>query len=231
MTLIATAPVDRTDTSLKSKVAAAIRETILYGELVPGQRLVERELCEQLGVSRTVLREAMQHLQAEGIVEMVAYKGIYVASVSRRDAKEIFEVREVLEAYIGREFVKHASEEQIDELAECIHQLRVATDKESSDELLRTKQRIYETLLAGCGNAIVADMHTQLNNRMAILRRTSLSRPGRRQESVRELEQILSVIRARDIERTGELCAAHVRAAAEAAFESLDLMQSADPSA
>ncbi|QYH35466.1 GntR family transcriptional regulator [Salinibacterium sp. M195] len=208
---------DRGELSLKSRVISHIRDAILYGDLAPGRRLPERELCEQLGVSRTLIREAIQHLQAEGLVTAISHRGLTVSQLTDRDAREIFAVREVLEAFIGRLFAANAGVDVFDALETCVDELGNVGASGDYSATLRLKHEIYEILIQGCGSETVGNIHTQLNNRISLLRRRSLANPGRLQQSVLELKSIVAAARARDIQRTGELCAAHVRAAAAAA--------------
>src|ERR1700756_2767017 len=89
-------PLRQPSAPLRTKIIAALRSAIETGVLVPGQRLIEKDLCEQLGVSRTSLREALREVQAEGILEYSASRSLCVSSVSMEDAKNIYRLRSVL---------------------------------------------------------------------------------------------------------------------------------------
>ena len=201
--------------SLRQQVTDRLREAILSGHFGPGQRLVERDLWQSLGISRTVLREALQHLQAEGLITMILHKGPVVATISADEARELYEVRGSLEALAGAGFARNASDAQIGRLRETLDYLRTPQASASTAALLAAKNAFYTILLEGCGNRVVGQMLTQLNNRVTLLRRMSLGKPGRLPQTIEELQAIVGAIEARDARRAGALCAAHVARAAE----------------
>ncbi|HLU00729.1 MAG TPA: GntR family transcriptional regulator [Burkholderiaceae bacterium] len=211
----------RESSTLRQQVADKLRSAILEGSLEPGTKLIERDLCEMLGVSRTVLREALQSLGAEGLITNVPHKGPTVATITRKEAQDIYNVRAALEALAGKDFALNATEEQIRSLRAALDRLESASQRGSTHELLEIKNQFYATLLEGCGNAVVAQMLTLLNNRITLLRRMSLSRPGRSKETLAELKEIVNAIEQRNGDRAYELCAAHVAKAAQVALSSM----------
>ena len=93
--------VPREEMSLRQRTSEALRTAILDGVFSPGQKLLERELCENLGVSRPLLRESLQHLQAEGLITIVPHKGPEVTNITRDEVKDIYEVRASLSASVS----------------------------------------------------------------------------------------------------------------------------------
>lgn len=211
--------IERDQMSLRQVVSNKLRDSILVGALAPGQKLVERDLSENLGVSRTLLREALQQLQAEGLITNVLHRGPSVAIISMQDARELYEVRELLERRAGEGFARSATDKQVEELSDAVEALRSRTNHGDENAVLAAKNRFYEVLLGGCGNSVIAQLLTQLNNRTTMLRHVSLSHPGRLQQSIGELEAIVSAARDRNPEEAGRLCAAHVARAAEIALD------------
>lgn len=211
--------IERDQVSLRQIVTDKLRTLILVGELAPGQKLVERDLCDGLGVSRTLLREALQQLQAEGLIINILHRGPSVASITEDDARDIYRVRELLEAEAGRGFTLNASKEQIDELAAKVDVLRDPAVQGDSSALLAAKNGFYATMLEGCGNQIITQVLTQLNNRISILRRLSMSHGGRLALTIAELDEIVQTVRNRDADKVALLCQAHVARAAQAALE------------
>lgn len=211
----------RESSTLRQQVADKLRSAILQGSFAPGTKLVERDLCEMLGVSRTVLREALQTLGAEGLITNVPHKGPAVATITAKEARDIYSVRAALEALAGKGFALNATEKQMRSLRAALDRLEEAARNGSTHELLEIKNQFYATLLEGCGNAVVAQMLTLLNNRITLLRRMSLSRPGRSNETLAELKEIVSAIEQRDGNRAHQLCAAHVEKAAAVALANM----------
>ena len=103
---VASLRVVRSMVSLKKQVVESLRTAIFDRRFSPGDRLVERELCEMLDVSRTLLREALSQLEAEGVVQIIPHRGPIVAVYRAEDAKSIYEVRAALEEMAGRCFVE-----------------------------------------------------------------------------------------------------------------------------
>jgi DNA-binding GntR family transcriptional regulator len=204
-------PVPREAASLRERVTASLRDAILNGQLEPGQKLVERELCSALDISRTLLREVLPQLQAEGLIKSVAHKGPSVASIQADEVREIYQVRLVLEALAVREFARNASDEQIKNLREQLRALKRPEAAANLRSLLRAKAGFYSVLFEGCGNRVISQTLKQLNNRMVLYKRLSLSVPGRLPEVIKEIEAIVSAIEARDQEKASELCDVHVR--------------------
>lgn len=204
-------PVPREATLLREQVTARLRDAILNGGLQPGQKLVERELCSALDISRSLLREVLPQLQAEGLVKTVAHKGPYVASIQADDVREIYQVRRVLEALAVREFTRNASDQQVRDLRAQLSALKRPEAAASLRSLLLAKAGFYSVLLEGCGNRVVNQTLKQLNNRMVLYKRLSLSVPGRLPEAIKELEGLVSAIEARDPDRATELCDLHVQ--------------------
>src|SRR3546814_19245005 len=109
-------PVSRSQTLLKERAADSMREAIMSGAFAPGQKLVERELCEQLDVSRSCVREALQHLQSEGLIKIIPHKGPEVAAISKDEVVPLYAVRKKLEGLVGASFCVNASAQDKAEL-------------------------------------------------------------------------------------------------------------------
>ena len=211
-----------------SVVAAPVREQVL-GNLrtaifdrtfAPGQRLIERELCELTGVSRTSIREALRQLEAEGLVKIVPNRGPIVARISAREATELYEVRAVLEALAVRLFTERATVEQIAQLDAAVDRIE-AESSGGPASLLQAKDHFYDVLLTGADNAMVVWVLESLRARVTFLRATSLHRPGRSQETVSELRSLLDAIRRRDAEGAWLAAVHHVNQAAAVAQQVL----------
>jgi len=202
--------VSRDQTLLKERAADSMREAIMTGAFAPGQKLVERELCEQLGVSRSCVREALQHLQSEGLIKIVPHKGPEVAAISREEVVQLYAVRRKLEGLVGASFCTNATPEQKDQLRYKVKQISSYLDQPDSPDLLRLKNEFYAILIAGAGNDFAGAILRQLNNRVTILRRISMAQPGRLADTIEELEAIVAAIDAGDPALVERLCEEHV---------------------
>lgn len=204
--------VGRVTAPLREQAAAAIRRAILEFRFSPGQRLIERELIEQTGVSRTTIREVLRELQAEGLVTTIPQKGVVVVALTEQEMSDLYEVRGVLEAFAGRRFASHASDEQVAQLREGFEELKTALRAtEDIQERLAAKDRFYDILFEGSGNGAVAGMLGGLQARVRLMRSRSLSKPGRVEETLTEIEKIVGAIEARDPDAAAAACEHHVQ--------------------
>jgi DNA-binding GntR family transcriptional regulator len=207
---------------LRTQVIDALRQAILAAEYAPGDRLRERELCERWEVSRNVVREALRHLEADGLVTVIANRGPIVATLTRQDAEALYEARAALEAMAGRLFAERATPQQMTALRGSLRAVETAFARE--DDVvgwIASKDAFYALLLECCGNTVIADLLRTIQQRVRLLRGVSLHHRGRREESVRELREVVEAIVARDGERARGLLELHVERAGRAAFDRL----------
>ncbi|MBL6425905.1 MAG: GntR family transcriptional regulator [Maritimibacter sp.] len=206
---------------LREQVAERLRMAIVTGHFKPGERLIERELCDVMGVSRTSLREALRELQADGLITLKPNKGMSVSVLTQETARSIYEVRQMLEGLAARLFARNASAEQMKALRESVEELAVVYENFSAENFIDVKGRFYDILLDGAGNEVAADMLRRIHTRASQLRVVSLSSSERAQKSIRELRAFCDALEARDEDLAWELCLDHVQNAAKAALKSI----------
>lgn len=206
---------------LRDQVVSRLRMAIAAGHFPPGTRLIERELCETLGVSRTSLREALRVLQSEGLITAKPNKGLMVALVSRRTARDIYQVRAVMEGLAARLFAQNATQSQMKALRDSIDRLAKVYDNFSADAFIQVKSEFYDILLEGAGNEAASEMLRRIHTRVSQLRVVSLSNADRAKKSIAELRQFIKALEARDEEKAWKICVQHVENAARAAIRAL----------
>lgn len=208
---------------LRDQVSGVLRQAIVERELRPGQRLVERELVDRLQVSRATIRESLRELEAEGLVTVIPQRGAVVASISLREAADIYEARAAIESLIVRRFVERADQQYLVRLAGSLDELGQAIDAgQPVRELLAVKDRFYDVLIAGADSSVLATMLSSLQARVSLLRATSLTHEGRQLEMLRELHTLAKAINARDADEAARLCAEHVRNAGRTSMAELE---------
>jgi DNA-binding GntR family transcriptional regulator len=212
------APLRYESAPLRNQIIASLRSAIETGLLQPGERLIERDLCEQLSVSRTSLREALRELQALGVLAQTDNRGLVVGTLSAGEAANVYSIRAVLEALVVGEFVEHASDEQIEELRSYGNTLKQAYRSGSVEHILRAKRAFYDCICSGAQNALAFDIINRLTLRTSMLRSRSLARKARQKESVKEIEAILATVEARDAEAARRAAATHVAHASHSAL-------------
>ncbi len=205
--------------SLRSRIIHALRRAIETGVLAPGARLIERDLCEQLQVSRTSLREALGELQAEGILAYSSTRRLTVSVISAADAANAYRIRATLEALVIEQFIEQAGEAACAALVEESRQLKTAYHTGDVDQMLVAKRSFYDTICSGAGNAIAFDIINRLVLRTSGLRRRSLMRKDRQHQSIQEIETLVDAILRRDTAAARVCAMQHVANAAKSALE------------
>ncbi|MCX7521002.1 GntR family transcriptional regulator [Microbacterium sp. STN6] len=209
-------------------MVASLRAAIFDLSLKPGQRLVERELIERLGVSRTTVREALRDLISDGLVTVVPQRGAIVSIPSAEEAADLYEIRAVLESLLVRHFVDRVDDDDVARLVASVdeydHVVATSTDVR---EILAAKDRFYAVLLAGAQSPTLQQLLGGLKARVHVLRATSLAEDGRPQQVVSELRAIVEAVCQRDGALASQLFAEHVRRASATALRALERGQNA----
>ncbi|QUS41115.1 GntR family transcriptional regulator [Tardiphaga alba] len=213
--------VSRESTSLRQLVEDRLRSAIGSGMFKPGQRLIERELCEQTGVGRTSIREALRQLEAEGLVTTIPHRGPVVSTISADEAAQLYELRALLEAYAGRECARRRDPAIIARLRKQFEIMGKVAGQEDRSDLLAAKTEFYAALLEGCGNVFVERFLKMLLNRVTVLRMTSMTQANRIGRSLKEIEAILTAIEKGDEDGAGQACVTHIQNAATIALAAL----------
>jgi DNA-binding GntR family transcriptional regulator len=215
-------PVEHQSAPLRNKIIVALRSAIETGVLKPGARLVERDLCEQLNVSRTSLREALRELQADGILFQTGARGLSVGVVDREEAANAYRIRTVLEALVVEQFIERADERDLRNLVKDAEALKTAYRSGDVSRILVSKRQFYDRICSGAQNALAFDIINRLVLRTSSLRSRSMARKVRQTESIDEIEAIVEAIRVRDVAAARQAAATHVENAMASAFGVLD---------
>jgi DNA-binding GntR family transcriptional regulator len=211
--------IDRSTLSLRQQVIERLRDAVISGSLSPGQRLTERELTDSLGVSRTVVREALRQLEAEGLIEVIPNRGPVVRALTAAEAKDIYRIRAVLQGLAAWEFVENASEEQHAALRRALEAVIAAYDARDAERTVATKTEFYECLYAGAASETLSSMLAMLRARMWRWRTLGLAHPLRSEErsheSIENLRAIVDAISRRDGDEAERITRVEASQAAE----------------
>jgi len=218
----ATFAIARIAAPVRAQVEQQLRHAITSGHFRPGDRLIERELCTLLGVSRTSLREALRQLEGDGLVTNIPHKGMVVATMTADSAPEVYQVRAVVEGLAGRLFAEQATAELRAKLIQAMNEIKAVLEEGNLEALVAAKDQFYQVLLAGCGNRTAGIVLQSLHDRIASLRMLTLVQPGRAAESVTEMHRILEAILAQDGQAACRACIDHVEQAAAVAAQVLE---------
>jgi DNA-binding GntR family transcriptional regulator len=203
------------DRPLYEQVAEQLRARIFAHSLSPGSWIDELALCAECGISRTPLREALKVLATEGLVTMKPRRGAYVTEVSERDATEVYHLLGVLESDAAAEVARHASAQQLDELAALHDELEAAVaDRE---RFFAVNEAFHMRLLSMADSRWRSQVVADLRKVMKLNRHLSLFREGRIAESLQEHRSLMAALRARDAKRAEALMREHFRSGLAAA--------------
>ena len=194
--------VERRAAPLRRDVVDALRKAIIEGRLAPGSRLIERELIEMTGVSRTVIREALRQLESEMIIETIPNKGPIVRELTRAEAEDLYAIRSVLEGLAARMFVANASQDDIKALKDALDRTIDAYRDSPPDIIMKVKNAFYEILFAGAGSETLSSMISMLHARIWRWRALGLGHPKRSprrsRQSIAALRKLHDALRKRD---------------------------------
>jgi DNA-binding GntR family transcriptional regulator len=203
---------------LRARIIEAMRAAIERGVLRPGERLVEKTLCDRLGVSRTSLREALRELQSEGVIAPDQGRSLTVVRLTYRQAENIYRIRADLEVLIIEQFLERATASQRAR-AILLHDAAIAAYQGGEfAAIVAAKRTLFDHVCAVADNAVALELLSRLTLRTAQLRRGSITRPQRQAQSIDEMRALKGAIAAGDVAAARAAARAHVENAARSAL-------------
>jgi len=207
--------------TLRQLALEKLRAAIHDFHFKPGERLVERDVCDQIGVSRSVIREVMRQLEAEGLVQTVPHQGPSVATLDIETAGEIYELRALLEAAAAQSAAQQAGAADIARMERSLDQIEAAYARTDFEAVLGATTDFYRTMFL-CGHKHIAwDVVQRLNGRISWLRFLTISSSGRHLTGPTQLRKILAAIKSRNGAAAAKACRDHVATAAGLARQAL----------
>lgn len=196
--------------SLSGKVFQRLQEDILSGKYQLDEELKEKTIGEELGVSRTPVREALRQLEQLGLVTITPNKGARVTGFSKQDLIDIFEIRSVLEGLCAKWAATKATEEQIEELEEIVYLTEYHVEKGHSGQVLELDNKFHEKLYEASGSKVLGHVLRDYHHYVQRVRKVTLKSRKRSEKSNEEHRMIAEAIRAHDAERAQLLADSHI---------------------
>jgi DNA-binding GntR family transcriptional regulator len=181
--------------SLGEFVRTKVREAIESGQYQPGSRVRENDVAEWLKVSRTPVREALRHLEAEGLLVFVPWRGVIVAELDRRQVAELYKVRAALEGLAASLAARHISDTELSLLRDLLARGDRAKDAKTLAEL---NKQFHETIYLASHNRYLVQNLNSLRGSLALLKGTTYSFSGRPEQAQAEHRAIFEAIGKRD---------------------------------
>jgi DNA-binding GntR family transcriptional regulator len=195
---------------LRDVVFNTLRQAILKGELAPGERLMEIQLAERLGVSRTPIREAIRKLELEGLVLMIPRKGAEVAKISEKSLRDVLEVRRSLEELAIELACQRMTPEDVAELEKKQMEFREAVLKGSAMEIAETDEAYHDIIYKGTCNDRLIQIINNLREQMYRYRLEYIKDEDKRQILLLEHDNILKAVRMKKVEDAKEAMREHI---------------------
>jgi DNA-binding GntR family transcriptional regulator len=213
--------IERSTKTLRTLALERMREAIMEFHFQPGERLVERPLCDQLGVSRSVVREVLRQLETEGLVQMIPGHGPAVARPDLSRTDEIYELRALMEGIAARAAALTATDDQIADLERSLENLLEAWASAKPIEVMRATAKFYEVLFDAADKRIAWEIVQGLNVRINQLRSMTIASANRREAAIAEMTVIMNAIKSRRGDDAEAAARRHVEQAWRIAKEKL----------
>jgi DNA-binding GntR family transcriptional regulator len=207
---------------VRERVFERLRTAIVEGRIAPGTRLTERELCEAFGISRTVVREIVRRLEAEKLADVIAHRGVRVATLTRKRVEEIYEIRTELEAIAVRSFLRAATDADIAVAEEYGAKLIEAGERGDKLGMAETMTSFLHFMTEVADNQVVTEILDQLRTRANMLRVLAMAEPGQLETGMEGVRTIIAGIVARDVAAAELATRVYVRRSGEAVLRHMD---------
>ena len=196
--------------SIADTVFDRIEADILNGTLPPGELLTELKLCELLSVSRTPVREALNRLRQEGLIEESG-KGAVVVGITDRDLDDIYEIRLRVEGLATAMCAEVITDDELKQLEETVALQEYYTSRRDSDSIRNLDSEFHRLIYSFCGSRILSELLSDLHRKVQRFRRSSVEDPDRARAAAKEHGEILDALRSRDRDRAEHLAVAHIK--------------------
>lgn len=213
--------IDTFPLTLRELALTKVRQAIIAGYFKAGDRLVERQLTEQLGVSRSVVREVIRYLEAEGLIETLPKKGPIVAVLNWENAAQIYNIRMLLEQEAAQDCATLATDDDKARLYEQLQQIASASREQDDIKRVEASQAFYETLFRVAKHTIAWEIVQRLNSRISRLRALTLASPERQVAGFERMSRIYDAIASNNPAQARQAVFDHLTEASELARQIL----------
>ncbi len=211
---------------LRELVCETIRQAIVDGVFSPGERLMEIQLADEMGVSRTPVREAIRKLELEGFVVMIPRRGTYVADISIKDINEVYEIRTSLEVLAAGLAAERISDEELETMQRLLVEIGHHMEDGNIEKIVEIDTAFHDVLYKASRNQRLAGIINNLREQITVIRRRSMMYPGRLQNTMEEHRTLVDCIAAHDVDRAQNAARLHMENAEHTLL--MDMRESAE---
>ena len=196
--------------SLRGRVFHKLREDILSGKYQEHEELKEVAIGEEMGVSRTPVREAFRQLELEGLIQIIPNKGACVTGLTQKDVKDIYMIRSLLEGLCARWATEHITKEQMEEMEENVYLSKFHAQKGHLEQLAELDNRFHDILYEACDSKMLEHQLKDFHQYVLRVRKKTLASANRGPKSNEEHEQIMEAIKAGNADLAEQLAHQHM---------------------
>ncbi len=195
--------------SLADQIFEKLEADILIGKYAFGTVLTETAISEELGVSRTPVREALGRLEQENLIKDTK-KGMMVLGITENDLKDIYEIRLMLEGIAVEKFIENLTDETLGILKEILDFQEFYGGKHDSERVIFKDSEFHESIYKNCGSPIICQTLLPLHKKIVKFRKASIEQTGRTEKSINEHKALYNAIAARDVSLAKQLVHEHI---------------------
>ncbi|HXK90186.1 MAG TPA: GntR family transcriptional regulator [Thermosynergistes sp.] len=195
-----------------------IKEAIIKGHFKPGEKLVEQTLAQEMGVSRTPVREAIRRLEAEGFVVSIPRKGVVVSRADKEEIVQLYSIRAELEGLAARWAIENADEDDMRKLDEAISRMEETAASGDLDGVVQSNALFHDAIAQASKSRILCTLLKTLQDNIQRFRFQSLHLPGRPEAALAEHKEIVAAIKEKKAEEADRLLKEHLQNACAAAL-------------
>lgn len=195
---------------LREVVCETLRNAIIQGVLKPGERLMEIQVSEELGVSRTPVREAIRKLELEGFVVMIPRRGTYVSDLSIKDINEVFEVRTALDVLAAGMAAERITDAELEQMERLLVELGEYIEEDNIEKIVEADSQFHDLLYSASRNSRLVGIINNLREQLTRFRSLSMSYPGRLKEMLGEHTRLVESLGMRNVALAKRLAGEHM---------------------
>lgn len=208
---------------LREVVCETLRQAIRDGVFKPGERLMEVPLAEELGVSRTPVREAIRKLELEGFVVMIPHRGTYVADISLKDVTQVFEIRSALEELAAQLAAERITPDEIEFLERMLVEIGTFMEEKNMDKVVESDINFHEVLYKASRNERLVEIIHNLREQTLRFRTMSMNQPGRLVKTWEEHRLLVEAIADRNPAQAREIARIHMEHSEQALLKGMNI--------
>ena len=208
---------------LREVVCETLRQAIRDGVFKPGERLMEVPLAEELGVSRTPVREAIRKLELEGFVVMIPHRGTYVADISLKDVTQVFEIRSALEELAAQLAAERITPDEIEFLERMLVEIGTFMEEKNMDKVVEADINFHEVLYKASRNERLVEIIHNLREQTLRFRTMSMNQPGRLVKTWEEHRLLVEAIADRNPAQARKIARIHMEHSEQALLKGMNI--------